>query len=349
MGLGQSEVVDNWTVRGPIGSGGMADVYLVEHNDLGSMHALKLMSGAGAVVRQRLIAEGQMQAKVKHPNLVLVTDMLEVHGELGLVMQYIDGPTLGKWLREDHALPQLMTIFLGIVNGMGFAHKQGFIHRDLKPGNVLLEMTGDGWKPRIIDFGLVKAVDVDGKGVGTDQTSPGAMMGTPEFMAPEQVTDASTVDVRADMWALGALLYRIVCGVNAFPQEGIMNILNAVVGAKYIDPREHDPSLPDIIVDAINGLLVIRREERIPDCETLLKVLGVVPDPHNDAAPWRGNTESGNDETWPAMAPRLSLPPKDRAAAPVSTEPAAPIPLPVAIGVGVFLALGSLLWLWQGV
>src|SRR5262245_35627495 len=156
--LSGGQRVDRYVVEGLLGEGGMAEVYRVRHATLGSLHALKILKVQAPTVRARLLAEGRAQAALRHPNLVAVTDVIEVDGAPPLVLDFVDGPWLEAWLVDHRPSPrEAEQLFLGIVAGVERAHRAGLVHRDLKPGNVLLERGDDGvLVPKVTDFGLAK-------------------------------------------------------------------------------------------------------------------------------------------------------------------------------------------------
>ena len=151
------QTVERFTVEAKLGEGGMATVYRVRHNTLGSYHALKLLKSSNADVRRRLVEEGRVQASLHHPNIVAVTDVLIVEGQPGLLMELVNGPTLEQWLWQNRAtLEQAEALFRGIVAGVGRAHRAGLVHRDLKPGNVLLDVADGMVIPKVTDVCLAK-------------------------------------------------------------------------------------------------------------------------------------------------------------------------------------------------
>ncbi len=271
MLLAPGDVVDRYRVIRELGQGGMAVVYLVEHTTLDTRHALKVLVQTSPAIRQRLIMEGRVQAKLKHPNLVAVTDVIDVDRNPGLLMEYVEGPSLRQWLSSTQ--PDIQTAeekFQAIVQGVARAHEAGIIHRDLKPGNVLLDAQA-GLCPKITDFGLAKALESNSPAL--HETRSGMAMGTPSYMAPEQIRDAKTVDGRADVFALGCILYEMVCGQQAFRGKDALEIMNGVSNGDYASPLASIPGLSRRFVATIDGCLQIDRRLRIPDCSCLLRVL----------------------------------------------------------------------------
>lgn len=222
------ELFERYRVVRPLGRGGMAQVVLVRHTELDTLHALKVLTVTGPSLGDRMRDEGRLQAKLRHPNVVSVTDVLTVKGMPALVMEYVDGPDLGKWITQVQPDPELAErMFRGIVAGVAAAHEAGHVHRDLKPGNVLVATGADGEPvPKVTDFGLVKALVALESGDGRTRT--GLPLGTPQYMAPEQMRDASKVDRRADVFSLGAILYELVAHTRAHPGEDIVDIFTRV-------------------------------------------------------------------------------------------------------------------------
>jgi serine/threonine protein kinase len=266
--LEAGEAVGVYRVLDRVGAGATAEVYRIQHQRLQSEYALKVIHPRGPSDVRRLENEGVVQSKLHHPNIVQVMDVIEVGGSLGLVMEFVQGPDLATWL-EGKKLPmaEAIDLFDGIVRGVQHAHDAGLVHRDLKPANVLLQRVREGIIPKVSDFGIAKIFG----DVSPGQTIAGIAMGTPRYMAPEQFTDAASVDQRADMFSLGALLYELVTGESAFSPSNLFEAHDSARQAQY---REIPPDLPDEVKQAIKGCLEPDREKRIADCQTLLAVLG---------------------------------------------------------------------------
>jgi hypothetical protein len=296
------QTIERYVIEAELGRGGMAVVYRVRHARLGSLHALKVLTISSAGLQRRLLQEGQAQATLRHPHVVSVTDVIDVHGQPGLVMEYVEGPTLEAWL-DDHRpdLAESERIFRAILSAVEAAHAAGLVHRDLKPANVLLAPASGGLIPKVADFGLAKAVEEDHS--GHQATRSGVAMGTPRYMAPEQVRDARRVDRRADVFSLGCILYELVTGEAAFEGPDVLSVFNRVCAGDFRAPEALVPDLPPAVLTAIRGCLVVDAERRIPDCATLRAVLeGApydIPPPSNDPRPTLAPAGSfRSDETW---------------------------------------------------
>ncbi len=296
--------VDRYEVESFIGDGGLSEVFRVTHRDLRSSHALKVLAVDLPNISARILAEGRVQAQLNHPNVVPVSDIVDVRGRPGLVMEYVPGSSLRDWLRNNSpTLEETLVLFAGIVRGVRAAHRLGIIHRDLKPENILLAETEAGLVPKVMDFGLVKVLSQE-----EGDTQTGMMMGTPQYMAPEQIRDASRVNERADLFSLGCILYGMTCGVPAFRGSDMVTILNKTAQGDYPDPATLRPDIPDHIAVVIRSLLSVDPEDRLPDCDAVLDAIfpeevaatGSFTSPFSDS----GKLSPGGDD-----APTLDLDP----------------------------------------
>lgn len=270
--LRPGESFDRYTVESMLGEGGMASVYSVRHKTLGSGHALKLLKVENEQVKSRLVSEGQVQATLKHPNIVAVTDVIIIRGHLGLLMEQIDGPGLDWWLQKNRpGVEDALKLFRGILAGVARAHRAGLVHRDLKPGNVLLDSADGLVIPKVADFGLAKIL-ADEEG-GHSKTRSGVAMGTPQFMAPEQIRNAKDVDQRADIFALGCILYTLVCGRLPFDDADLLELYNKIATGRFDQPETIVPDLPKYVGDAIRLCLEIDRNNRAKDCDVVRLML----------------------------------------------------------------------------
>ena len=272
MGLEQGESIHGYTVLKEIGSGATASVYLVREDQSGKNFALKVLDRTSEDIRRRLIDEGRAQAKLQHPNIVQVFDTVEVKGQPALLMEYVHGPSL-EWLLEEKgplSIAAADCVAVGLLAAMTHAHSMGIIHRDLKPGNVLLQRVGMLWTPKIADFGVAKILD-RGLAKGRARTQTGGALGTPAYMAPEQIRDAKSVDVRADIYSLGTIFYEMVTGEPVFPGDDLLTIFTAVVAGGYISAKKRVPELPDRMNEVIDRCLEPVPDDRFPSCREALQ------------------------------------------------------------------------------
>ena len=267
MELAAGSTYDRYEVLELLGEGGMAVVYKVRHARLGSIHALKILSTPAISIRERLLQEGRSQAAIHHPNVLPVTDVIDVNGAPGLIMEFVAGPNLEALLdRHRPEASEAEALAMGIIAGVACAHRAGIIHRDLKPANVLIAMSDAGPVPKVADFGLAKLLSADGP---MSRTRSGQAMGTPSYMAPEQIRNAKGVDHRADIFSIGAILYDLYCGRQAFPGDDILTVFQAITNGDFVPVRVAAPKVSDRVAAAIERALSVDPARRQADCESV--------------------------------------------------------------------------------
>ncbi|MDP2306490.1 MAG: protein kinase [Pseudomonadota bacterium] len=277
--------VGNYRVEQLIGRGGQGLVYRAVHVQLGSVHVLKVLQLDRGPLRERLLDEGRIQARLRHPNLVPVTDVVEVDGALALVAEFVAGVPMDAWVAAEHpSLDTRLDVFRGVCAAVGFAHGARVVHRDLKPTNVLVEVVEGRAIPRVTDFGVAKLLDpIPGQSV----TLPGLPVGTPGYMAPEQLRDASSVDERADVFALGCLLYELACGMRPFPDRDLATYAAALTTGAFVAPDDCTDGLPPEVGRTVAACLRIDPGARPADIAGVVALLDGalhVPPPTHPAA-----------------------------------------------------------------
>ncbi len=216
--IGQS--IDKYRIGARLGSGGMATVYRARHEFLDKDYAIKVLHGqiaADVTMARRFQREAKTLGQIKHPNVVSVDNFgATPAGLLYMVMEFLDGATLGRTLRNfgPFAPGRAADIVRQIATGLQAAHRKGFVHRDLKPGNVMLvDDEHDGEMVKLLDFGLVAILSDDEH--HTQLTQAGQFFGTPMYMAPEQIT-GNAVGPATDLYSLGVMLYQMLAGTPPF-------------------------------------------------------------------------------------------------------------------------------------
>jgi serine/threonine protein kinase len=209
--------IEGYAIEGVLGRGGMGIVYRARHAQLGRTVALKmLLAGvhADAAESARFLREARALSKLRHPHVVQVYDVGESGGAPFFTMELVEGGNLAQVLRTAPlAVERALTIAIALADGVQAAHASGIVHRDLKPGNILLDLDGT---PKIGDFGVARQQDDEGS-----LTRTGARLGTPSYMAPEQLSGTAAAHAPAvDVHALGVLLYEMLTGAPPFRGEG---------------------------------------------------------------------------------------------------------------------------------
>jgi serine/threonine-protein kinase len=244
-------VIDRrYRVTARIGSGGMGVVYRVEHLHLGKTAAMKVLapdSAAKPDMVRRFRNEAQSVSKLDHPNVVQTFDFGQVEGALYLVMEYINGEDLAAIIRRDGpwSFTRAARLFVQVCAGLSEAHEAGIVHRDLKPENLMVVRRRDGSEHvKVLDFGLAKLRERPGDaGHSMGQSaisSGGQVIGTPYYMAPEQVR-GEPLDARADIYSVGATLYRVLTGVPPFDAPSPMSVLAKHITDEVVPPRTRAP------------------------------------------------------------------------------------------------------------
>ncbi len=249
-----------------IGDGGMGAVYEARHEVLGSPVALKFLHAELAKrpgLSSRFLQEAKVSASIQSPHVTRVTDVDQTPDESPyLVMELLSGESLQQLLDRKIKLPrdQAIDFALQILSGLEAAHALGVVHRDLKPDNVFITPSTGGPIVKLLDFGIAKlrASNEYMKGL----TRPGAVMGTPEYMAPEQLYAADRVDHRADIYSLGAILYEMLTGERPAYGDDAPQIIAQVAQGKVKRITEHDPSIPDGLATVIHNAIAPDRDQR---------------------------------------------------------------------------------------
>lgn len=279
-------VLGNYRLLELIGRGGMGWVYRAEHIKLGREVALKVLKPQYAERRDsvaRFFQEARAVNKIRHRNIVDVTDFVELDdGSVFIIMELLRGQPLSELMRAPGALtvPRALALLAQIADGLGAAHRVGIVHRDMKPDNVFVVTSPDGADlVKLLDFGVAKLIahDVD---VGWE-TKVGAVVGTPAYMSPEQAGGLQ-VDGRADIYAVGAIMYELFCGEPMFRARSFGEYVRLHLNERPTPPRQTaggagiDPNLERVILRCIEK----SPDARYPTMEDLradlLALLGAI-------------------------------------------------------------------------
>ncbi len=250
-----------------LGSGGMADVYLAEDQLLGRQLAVKVLHHHFAEDQEfveRFRREASSAAALSHPNIVAIFDRGEWNGTYYIAMEYVAGRSLKTVVHEQGALDPAAAIDIvtQILRAARFAHKRGVIHRDLKPHNVILDEEG---RARVTDFGIAKAG-------ASDMTLTGSIMGTAQYLSPEQA-QGQTVSGRSDLYAVGIILYELLTGSVPFDGETAVAIAFKQVSAEPRAPSERQPGVPAALDAVVLRALAKDPAQRFADAEEFIAAL----------------------------------------------------------------------------
>ena len=299
------EALGNYRVTAQIGSGTMGVVYRAEHVRIARTAALKVLipelaQNASAV--QRFFTEARATSLIRHPGIVDVFDCdIDAMGRAYIVMEHLDGETLADCLRRTDRIPEAAACAIArqVAEAIAAAHDRGIVHRDLKPENVFL--VRDPAAPdapssvKVLDFGIAKLLAAD---ASARLTMRGMVLGTPEYMAPEQCGGADEIDERADIYALGCILFEMLCGEPPFLADTVQGLMVAHMFHPVASIGERIPGLPAWLSGLVTIMLAKRRDERPASMRAVARALGertkatrVVPVPA--ASRWGGRLAPG--------------------------------------------------------
>ncbi len=262
---------DRFDILSTLGTGGMGVVYKARDRKLDELVALKMLKPAAwsdPTQLERLKSEIKLARRIRHPNVLSTFDFGEIDGVPFISMEYVRGITLRQLIDQAGALPLTAGLRLArhISLGLGAAHQQGVVHRDMKPENLILEPNGNA---KLMDFGIAKPLG----NVDVRQTQPGSLVGTPVYLAPEQV-EGKEADARADIYASGVVLYEIFTGQLPFATGGsLMEVLRRKLDEEPTPPEEAWPDIPPLLSALLRRCLARQPENRYRDANELLAAL----------------------------------------------------------------------------
>jgi serine/threonine protein kinase len=271
-----------------LGQGRMAGIYEAAHNQSGQRVAIKVLPPSKAKDKEtfaRFQREARLSCKLKHPNIVRTFTMGKSEGLYFIVMEYLEGDTLDEVLKKRGKLtpPEAVRILSQALQGLQHIHEKGMIHRDLKPANLMLVPPGKSTKVepgtatvKILEIGLGRALFDEGDvGVpaGQDLTGTGQLLGTPDYLAPEQARNAHAADIRADIYSLGCTLFHCLAGRPPFPDVNpvIQMVRHASEPPKPL--KEFNPAVPDGLQQVVSVMLAKDPAQRYPTPEQAARAL----------------------------------------------------------------------------
>ncbi len=300
-GLARGSSLGRYVVLDRVGKGGMGVVYRAYDPELERSVAIKLMRVGKASedrreqARSRLLREAQALAKLNHPNVIAVHDVGTFHGDVFIAMELVEGRSVARWLKEEQrSRKQILELFVAAGRGLAAAHDAGLIHRDFKPNNLII---GDDGRLRVLDFGLAKAVELSGSEeaeeravilesptpidttgdrlLGAPLTQAGTVLGTPKYMAPEQLTGRA-VDERTDQFSFCIALYEALYGERPFAGATMRDLALAVTSGK-VRAAPGGRRVPAWLRRVLLRGLSPHPDDRYPSMHELLAALGRDP------------------------------------------------------------------------
>jgi eukaryotic-like serine/threonine-protein kinase len=266
-------VDERYTIKEKIGTGGMADVFLAHDNELDRDVAIKVLHDRFAQDREfveRFRREAQSAAGLQHPNVVSIFDRGEIDDTFFIAMEYVDGPQLKQLVKGGMSPPEAIGYTRQILNAAKFAHRKGIVHRDLKPQNVLIDSDG---RARVADFGIAHAG-------ASDITGTGSVMGTAQYLSPEQAQGKETTP-RSDIYSIGVILYEALTGRVPFEGDSAVAVALKQVSEQPRRPSAIKPSVPPALDAVVMRALAKDPEARFTDADAFLRALDAaekVPD-----------------------------------------------------------------------
>ncbi|MFT3767219.1 MAG: protein kinase [Minicystis sp.] len=255
----------------PLGKGSMGEVWAAAHESLGREVAIKLIYEGSPELAARLKREALACGRLEHPNIVRVYDFGETEGgDPFLVMELLVGETLADRIARERRVPpaEAVAVALDVARALGAAHEAGIVHRDLKPANVFLAQGGEA-RVKVLDFGVSKILTSFDMSVTTD----GALVGSPAYMSPEQARALPEIDPRADLWAIGVLLFEMLTGTRPFAASTVVGVVTEILAGPIPTLAEALPGVDPRLDAAVRRCLTRDVEQRMASAATLVDML----------------------------------------------------------------------------
>jgi serine/threonine-protein kinase len=272
-------VNERYTTTALIGAGGMGAVYRAHDAHTGLDVALKRLRPeyrTDSDIVRRFVIEGSTTQQIVHPNVVNVVEIGQDHddGSLYIVQEFLVGEDLRQRLRrEQRIVPELAVAWMTLVaDGLAVAHNHGVVHRDIKPANIFLADEADGSvSPKVIDFGVSKVLGPIGEGMSRTRT--GVMVGTPQFMSPEQVRAERPLDERVDIWSLGIVMHIALAGEHPFKAENVGQVFLKIISQPAPRLDAIVPGVSAELADVVQHMLQRDRNQRFQTMRAVVNAL----------------------------------------------------------------------------
>ncbi|WP_298532881.1 serine/threonine-protein kinase [uncultured Treponema sp.] len=277
------QMIGKYRIMGLVAKGGMGAVYKAVHPTLKRMVILKKLTIKGnATIRERFKREAQILLDMQSPYIVHLFDYFVEGNSHYIVEEFVDGLSLAQVIEKQVSLGTELSllVFLDACYALKFAHARGIVHRDIKPGNILISRRAE---VKLADFGIAASDDIEEIAVtkserivtkvAEDVTQTGVTLGTPAYMSPEQIMDSRSVDNRADIYSMGVMLYEMLTGTKPFASTISEENLQKIRKGKYINPRKIDHSIPPVICRMIKKMLKGNPEKRYKSIDSVIKII----------------------------------------------------------------------------
>ncbi len=298
MSIRPGSRLNQYIIEDLIAQGGMGSVWRARDTKQNQLVALKAVANdliADPEFKIRIQDEARRHQRLQHPNIVPVPDVFDADGETCIVMKLIEGSSLAKMLegRPGHRLDigDATRIVKDLLQALDYAHRQGIVHRDVKPSNILVDQTGRVW---LFDFGIAIAMGEQRR------TRTGITVGTLVYMSPEQITNPRKVDHRSDVYSVGCLFYELLTGRPPFVKnedglgDGDFALQQAHVSKQPVSPRRRLASIPEDLDEIVMRALEKNPDDRIPGCQEFVRLLDQVGKPSDGA----GRTPAVPRKKW---------------------------------------------------
>jgi serine/threonine protein kinase len=267
-------VGDKYRLEAPIGQGGMATVWRAVHTTLDRPVAVKFLEAVGVHARQladRFLQEAKLAAGLRHRHVVDILDFGVLEGgQPYMVMELLEGQSLADRYEEGPPVSdwEVVEIVTMVLSGLAAVHDAGILHRDVKPENIFLVQDADGIFPKLLDFGVSKGFGGEGR-----ITKTGAVVGTPQYMSPEQARGKKDIGLRSDLWSIGVVLYEGFTGQVPFDSENPGDVLISVATEEVPPLDELRPDLPASMIETVHRALSKNPEDRFNDAREMRDAL----------------------------------------------------------------------------
>jgi serine/threonine-protein kinase len=325
MADASSELIGGrYRVLGNLGKGAMGLVFMAYDPVLDRKVAIKQMTAEIAdneELRQRFYVEARAAARLNHPNIITIHELHESGGDIFMIMELLEGKSLAQMVAAKPVplpLEATLDVMSQVCDGLDYAHQRTIVHRDIKPANLFLTPSGT---VKILDFGIARLGSLH-------MTAAGALIGTPDYMAPEQIR-GDEIDRRTDLWAVGAVLYQLLSGTKPFEGKPLARLLTSIAQTPHVPLQQRAPAIPKSVSDLVDRLLSKPRDGRPASAGLVRDELRAILGRESASSTKAKLTEDEYEETVFMAVPskgQTSAPARAAATA-VPTLPAVPRPV----------------------